>query len=83
MVLLLLCPTSQGAALDGKEPAHLRGEPTCDCGKGEDLENQPGFSCGLSLSTKSARFAHVSLDPHLTTKALGALRPSGIPFRAL
>lgn len=35
IVLLLLCPSSKGAALDGKVPAHLRGEePACDCGKG-------------------------------------------------
>lgn len=42
--------------------------------KGEGLENQPGFSCDLSLSA-SSESAHVALDPHLTPKALGALRP--------
>lgn len=42
--------------------------------KGEGLENQPGFSCDQSLSA-SSESAHVALDPHLTPKALGALRP--------
>lgn len=42
--------------------------------KGADVENQPGFSCDLSLSANSES-ANVSLDPHLTPKILGALRP--------
>lgn len=39
--------------------------------KGEDLENQPDFSPGANSVTP----ALVSLDPHPTPKALGALRP--------
>lgn len=43
--------------------------------KGEDLENQPGFNGNLSLSASGVTTAHTSLDPHLTAKALGGLRP--------
>lgn len=43
--------------------------------KTEDLENQPGFKGNLSLSANGVTSAHMSLDPHLTPKALGGLRP--------